>query len=127
MIGLKQRRMLIDSLIATVVLLSSYLVGYFQSMDLGSLTFALILPNFLLIALAYLHLVLRKGRRYDESEHRNSYEALKTAVFLVLIYSSYTAGLSTNGGLAPQNIVSTSVALVFTAFTLYLMAYRPNT
>jgi hypothetical protein len=126
LLGLKQRRILIDSSIATVILLSSYLIGYFISMDFGASTFSLILPNLLLILLAYLHLVLRKGRKYDESEHRKSYEVLKTVVFAVLIYSSYTAGLSTNGSFMPQNIYATSTAVIFTGATFYLMAYRPN-
>lgn len=123
---IKKERMILDTAIVSVAFILAYLTGYFQSMNLGAATAAILLPNILLLGLIYVHLVLRKGRRYDESEHRKSYEFFKTGVFLALLISSYTAGLSTDGSFLPQNSVSATASLISAALNLYILAYRPN-
>ena len=125
-LDIKEERMAVDTAVVAVVFLVSYLLGYFQSLDLGAVTLPLILPNIILLILAYLHIVLRRGRRYDTYEHKNTYELLKTGLFIALIASSYFSGLSTDGSLTPQNLAVTFFATLVAVLNTYVMAYRAN-
>ena len=125
-LDIKKERMIVDTVVVAVVFLISYLLGYFQSLDLGAVTVPLMLPNIFLLILTYLHIVLRRGRRYDTYEHKNTYELLKTVLFMALMASSYFSGLSTDGSLAPQNLAVTFFATLVAVLNTYVMAYRAN-
>lgn len=125
-LDIKKERMAVDTAVVAVVFLISYLLGYFQSLDLGAVTVPLMLPNIFLLILAYLHIVLRRGRRYDTYEHRNKYELLKTGLFIALLISSYFSGLSTDGSLIPQNLAAMFFTTAAAVLNTYVMAYRAN-
>ena len=106
--------------------LSSYLIGYIQVLDLGAITPALTLPNLFLLGMAFIHLVFRKGRKFDENAHDPSKEILKAAVLAITAYTAYSAGISATENLMPQNMLMTLLAVISTATAAYTTAYRPN-
>jgi hypothetical protein len=124
---IKNERKVFDSVVLLVAAISAYLTGYFQVLDMGAVTVTLMMPNVFLIGLAFLHLVFRKGRKFDRKEHRLSYEGLKTLVFAGMAYTSYQSGLSTTqNSFFPGNIGMAFVSVIFIASGIYLMAYRAN-
>ena len=113
------RRTVIDALVVFLIPASSYLTGFLMQLDLGLMTPVLILPGVFVLLITYLHLVLRKGRKYDNFEHSLKYELEKTAIFVSLASLTYT--FSVTG----SNIYLAATA-VFLLFSLYVFAYRPH-
>lgn len=124
-LSIKIQRIVADTAVVLTVFISSFLTGVFRSMDFGGLTTALVLPNILLLLLAFMHLVLRKGRKYDESAHRNVRELFKTGLFAGFALSVYMAGTSAVG-ITPQSIIFTALSVILLALNIYYLAYRPH-
>lgn len=119
------RRMIFDTLVVVTVAVASYLTGVFHSMELGGVTTAVVLPNMLLVFLAFIHLVLRIGRKYDRTAHRKTVELMKASIFIPFAVSMYMTGLSTEA-LIPQSILFTLLSVLLTPVAVYVLAYRPH-
>jgi hypothetical protein len=127
LLGIKDERKLIDSLVVLVAATSAFLTGHFQVLDLGSITATIMLPSLFLLGLTFFHLVVRRGRKFDRTEHNLIYEGVKTVVFTGMAYSFFRSGVSTTqNSLVPQNIYGSILSVFFLGLTLYLMAYRAN-
>jgi hypothetical protein len=125
--GIKNKRKILDSGVLVVAAVCAYLTGYFQVLELGAVAVTLMLPNIFLIGLAFLHLVIRKGRKFDRREHQLSYEGLKTIIFAGFTYTAYRSGLSaTQNSLLPQDMGMATISLLFIISGLYMMSYRAN-
>lgn len=124
-IDFRTRRVVFDTFVVLTVAVSSFLTGVFHALQLGDVTTAVVLPNMLLIILAFIHLVLRMGRKYDETVHKKTVELLKTLVFIPFAVSMYMTGLSTEG-LMPQSILFTLLSMILLPVSVYILAYRPH-
>lgn len=123
LLGVKNRRKLFDAAIIGVSSTSAYLIGFFQSLEMGAMTFALILPCLFLMVLGFAHVVLRSGRKFDETVHDLKHQALEAIVFIMTMISGYYTSVS--GIKSLPTLPSTALAF-FLLISLYLMAYRPN-
>lgn len=112
-------RKIIDSVVVSLVLISSYLAGFLIQLDIGLMTGILILPVVLVLLITYTHLVLRKGRKYGSYEHSLIYELEKTLLFVTLSSLSYTFSVTKSDVF----LISTVIALIV---SLYVFAYRPH-
>lgn len=126
LVNIKNERKLIDGFIVLVVAASSYSAGFIQTLDIGAVKSTAYLPVGFILFLTFMHLVLRKSRKFDEREHDAKYEILKTFVFVATVIFSFRTGKSATETLMPQNIVSVGISIVFLAISLYLLAYRAN-
>jgi preprotein translocase subunit YajC len=110
-----------------VAAVSAFLTGHFQVLDLGSITATITLPSLFLLGLTFFHLVVRRGRKFNQNKHEMIYEAFKALIFTGLAYSFFRSGVSTTqNSLVPQNIFGSFLSVFFLCLALYLMAYRPN-
>lgn len=125
-LGIKNERKIIDGLIVSVAFSSAYFGGFLQTLGLGAVSTAVLMPVGFILLLCFMHLVLRRSRKFDESEHNPVYIALKALVFTGMILSSYRAGISTMENLMPSNTVMLGSSLLLVVLSLYLMAYRAN-
>lgn len=115
----KTKRRIIDSLVIGLILASSYLTGFLIQLDIGLMKGVLILPGVLVLLIAYTHLVLRKGRKYDNFAHSLPYELEKTLIFVALMALSYTYSITH----ADLFLASTALTVLL---SLYVFAYRPH-
>ena len=115
----KTTRKIIDSLVVGLILASSYLTGFLVQLDIGLMKGVLILPGLLVLLITYTHLVLRKGRKYDNFAHSLTYELEKTLLFVTLAALSYTYSVTD----ADLFLASTAVISIV---SLYVFAYRPH-
>lgn len=122
LLGVKKRRMLFDSAVIAVSSASAYLAGFLQNLEMGATTFALVLPSIFLIILGFSHLVLRTGRKFDETVHDFRFQFLEAIVFILTMISGYQASLTGAAGLS----FFTGVFALFIITSIYLMAYKPN-
>lgn len=113
------RRRLIDALVVSLIPGSSYLIGFLIQLELGLMTPILVLPGVMVLIIAYLHLVLRKGRKYDGFEHSLEYELQKTLIFVSLSSLTYIYSLNHNSIFLASTVAATIVSL-------YVFAYRPH-
>lgn len=125
-LGIKNERKIIDGLIVFVAVSSSYFGGFLQTLGLGAVSSALLMPVGFILLLCFMHLVLRRSRKFDENEHNPFYVLVKGTVFTGLILTSYRSGLSTMENLMPSNRVMMTLTMFFLVFSFYLMAYRAN-
>jgi hypothetical protein len=123
LLDVKNRRKIFDAMIIGVSSASAYLIGFFQNLEMGAMTFALVLPCLFLIVLGFAHLVLRSGRKFDETVHDLRYQAVDTALFLSTMGSSYYTSIS---GIQSLPTLPSAAFAFFLLISLYLMAYRPN-
>ncbi len=123
--NIKNERKFIDSLVIIAASSSAYFGGFIQSLNLGPVSISILLPVGVIVFLAFMHVVLRKSRKFDEREHQIAYEILKGVVFTGLIIFSYRSGLSAVE-LIPQSLISSVSTLLFLTVAIYLMAYRSN-
>lgn len=126
LINIKNERKLFDSSIVLITAVSAYLTGYLQTLELGPILVAVTLPNIFLIGLTFVHLVIRKGRKFDDLAHKPTYELLKALVFGSGVFTAYNSGISATESFLPQNLIMSLLALILTGCMIYLMAYRPN-
>ncbi len=124
-IDFRTKRIVFDTLVVLTVAVSSFLTGVFHALQLGDITTAVVLPNMLLIFLAFIHLVLRIGRKYDKSAHKKTVELMKALVFIPFAVSMYMTGLSTEE-LMPQSVFFTVLSLALLSIAVYVLAYRPH-
>jgi hypothetical protein len=122
LLNVKNRRKLFDAAIIGVSSASAYFLGFFQNLGMGAMTFALVLPALFLIFLCFSHLVLRSGRKFDETVHDLRYQILESAVFILTMFSGYYASVTALWELS----VPAGIFAFLVAVSLYLMAYRPN-
>lgn len=125
-LGIKNERKVIDSVIVLTMMFSAYFVGYIRTMDLGALAITLTLPSLLLLSLGFIHLIIRSGRKFDESEHKLSYELLKALIYLGLGYSAFKSGISVKEGLIPPISIFSIAMMASLILSVYILAYRPN-
>ena len=125
-INIRTERKILDSGVVMAAAVASYLTGYIQVLELGAITPALTLPNLFLLGMAFIHLVFRKGRKFDENAHDPFKEILKAFTLILTAYTAYSAGISATENLMPQNTLMLLLALVSTAAAVYITAYRPN-
>lgn len=125
-VNIRTERKILDSGVVLAAAVASYLTGYIQVLDLGAITPALTLPNVFLMGMAFIHLVFRKGRKFDENAHDPLKELLKALTLIVTAYTAYTAGISATENLMPQNTVMLLLAVTSTSAAVYITAYRPN-
>lgn len=126
LVNIKNERKVIDSFVVLVVAASSYFAGFIQTLDIGAVKSTSYLPVGFILFLTFMHLVLRKSRKFDENEHNTSYELVKSSVFAGTVLFSFRTGKSAIEALMPQDIISGALAIIFLVVSLYLMAYRAN-
>lgn len=126
MVNIKTERKILDGIAVLIAFISAYAAGFIHVMNFGALSFPLMMPALFVILIVFMHLVIRKSRKFDKSEHRPLYEALKAFVFTGMVYTSYRTGLSVQDSLVPENIVMFGLASIFAVFSIFLMAYRAN-
>lgn len=126
MVNIKTERKILDGIAVLIAFISAYAAGFIQVMNFGALSVPLMMPALFVILIVFMHLVIRKSRKFDKSEHRPLYEALKAFVFTGMVYTSYRTGLSVQDSLVPENIVMFGLASIFAVFSIFLMAYRAN-
>lgn len=124
-VNIRNERKIIDGLVVLGAASSAYFGGFIQTQDLGPVSISILLPVGFIVFLTFMHLVLRKSRKFEEREHRIAYEILKGTVFTGLVLFSYRAGLSVEN-MVPQDVIPSTAAGLFLAAAMYLMAYRAN-
>lgn len=125
-LGIRNERKIVDGLVVMVAASSAYFGGFLQTIGLGPVSAPMLLPVVFLLALCFMHLVLRKSRKFDEHEHSPGYVILKTFIFTGMTVFSYRAGLSTMANLAPSDTISAALTVFLMLLNLYVMAYRAN-
>lgn len=118
-ISYRNLRTVVDFLAVIGVGFASFMVGFIRQAGLGPMSIGLNLPVFLLILISYVHLVLRRGRNFDESEHSITYEIIKTFVFVSLVLTSYLISMST------EIIIMAGLTMSAIA-SMYVFVYRPH-
>ncbi|MFB6116433.1 MAG: hypothetical protein ABEK10_02865 [Candidatus Nanosalina sp.] len=125
-LGIKNERKIIDGLVVLIAFSSSYFGGFLQTLELGAVSVAVLMPVGFILLLCFMHLVLRKSRKFDETEHNPLYIILKGISFAGMTLTAYRTGISTTNNFIPGNRLMTGLAAVFFILSLYLMAYRAN-
>lgn len=126
LVNIKNERKVIDSFVVLVFAVSSYSAGFIQTLEIGAVKSTAYLPVGFILFLTFMHLVLRKSRKFDEREHNTGYEAVKSLVFAGTVLFSFRTGKSAIETLVPQDMISGGLAFIFLIFSLYLMAYNAN-
>lgn len=126
LINIKNERKVIDGFIVLVVTASSYSAGFIQTLNLGAVSSIVYIPVGFILFLTFMHLVLRKSRKFDEREHKNTYELVKSVIFAGTVLFSFRTGKSTVENIIPTDMISAGLAIVFLSVCLYFMAYRAN-
>ena len=124
--NIKNERKLIDGIVVLIAASSAYFSGFIQTLDLGPVSITILLPVSFIVFLAFMHLVLRRSRKFDEREHKIAYELIKGLTFTGTVLLSYRTGLSATKTFIPQNTVSSVATIIFLGASMYLMAYRAN-
>lgn len=124
--NIKNERKLIDGFVVLVAASSVYFGGFIQTLNLGSISITTMFPVGFIIILTFTHLVLRKSRKFDESEHSMPYLIFKSIVFLGMIFFSYRSGLSSGTSLIPERVIPVAITLLLLLVSIYLMSYRAN-
>ncbi|MFB6242425.1 MAG: hypothetical protein ABEJ36_06525 [Candidatus Nanosalina sp.] len=123
-LGIDEERALIDGVAVCIAAFAAFMTGFLSVYGFGGVTPILILPNVFLIGIIFFHLVVRKGRRFDESMHSFSQKLFNAIGYGFMSYTSYITGLSATRYFIPTNLFLAGVSLAIIAFDLYLLSYR---
>lgn len=126
LLNIKFERKIIDGIVFLSSLFLAFVVGFFGTLPIGNLATALTLPSIFLLLVIYLHLVIRKGRSYDETAHKVTIILLKSFIYLLNAYVFYNWGSLGQNHFLDIGLQYIAQLTISAIIGTYLLVYRPN-